>query len=394
MKSNGSCLIKLVCTYCKQEFDSNELHTTCGSCGKVLFPIYDLEKAKEFLSKDSIEKRKVFNVWRLHEIMPVHKSIYRISLGEGWTPILKLFNLGKDLGMKNLFIKDEGQNPTGTFKSRGLCAAVSKGLELGVKEFVIPSAGNAGAALSAYAAHANVTAHAFVPEDTPSFIRREIEVMNGDLICVEGLINDAGKQAKIAQEKYGYFDVSTLKEPYRVEGKKTMGLELAEQFSWTLPDVIIYPTGGGTGIVGMWKAFEELETLGLIDGQRPRMVSVQSSGCAPIVQAFKEGKKHAEAWNNSKTFAAGLRVPVAIGDYLILRSIRESNGTAVMVDDIDIKNSMLKLAKKEGIMLSPEAAATITAVEKLTESSFINLDDKVLLFGTGSGLTTPNEWRD
>jgi threonine synthase len=326
--------------------------------------------------------------------MPVNDPRYRISLGEGWTPILKLSNLGKHLGMRELYLKDEGQNPTGTFKSRGLCSAVSKGLELGVKEFVIPSAGNAGAALSAYSAHTGVNAYIFVPKDTPPFICTEIKVMNGNLILVDGLINDASNEVKVATEKYGYFDVSTLKEPYRVEGKKTMGFELAEQFNWNLPDVIIYPTGGGTGIVGMWKAFDELETLGLIDECRPRMVSVQSSGCAPIVQAFTEGKKYADLWENSNTFAAGLRIPAAIGDYLILESIRESNGTALMVDDSEIKKAMFTLAKNEGIMVSPEAAAIIPAVEKLKESSTIDPDDTVILFGTGSGLTTPDEWRD
>ncbi|MHA2075250.1 MAG: threonine synthase, partial [Candidatus Hodarchaeales archaeon] len=294
--------------------------------------------------------------------------------------------------LNNIFIKDEGQNPTGTFKCRGLCSAVSKALELGIKEFVIPSAGNAGAALSAYSAQAGVRAHIYVPQETPPLIQKEIEVMGGDLILIPGVITDAGKAAKDATNEFGYFDVSTLKEPYRVEGKKTMGFELAEQFNWTLPDIIIYPTGGGTGIVGMWKAFNELESLGLISEKRPRMVSVQSSGCAPIVKAFKKGEKHAKPWEDPKTFAAGLRIPAAIGDYLILQSIRESNGTAVMVDDDEIKNAMRTLARLEGIMMSPEAAATVIAIEKLKEDGFCDTSDEILLFGTGSGLTTPNEW--
>ncbi len=394
MKNNDSFLIKLVCSFCGKEFDSNELHNVCISCGKVLFAIYDMERAKEVLSRNSIENRKIWNIWRIKELMPVNNPHCRLTLGEGWTPILKLSNLGKKLGMREIYLKDEGKNPTGTFKCRGLCSAVSKGIELGVKEFVMSSAGNAGAALSAYSAQAGVNAHIFVPKNTPSFICKEIEVMNGNLIYVDGLINDANNEARVAIGKYGYFDVSTLKEPYRVEGKKTMGFELAEQLNWNLPDAIIYPTGGGTGIVGIWKAFDELESLGLIDEHRPRMISVQSSGCAPIVRAFTEGKKYADIWKYSNTFAAGLHIPEAIGDYLILDSIRESNGTALTVDDSEIKSAMFVLAKNEGIMVSPEAAATIAAVKKLKESRTIDPHDTIILFGTGSGFTTPDEWRD
>lgn len=324
--------------------------------------------------------------------MPVYNPLYRYTLGEGWTPVVALQNLGKVLGLRNLCLKDEGKNPTGTFKSRGLCSAVSKAIELGIKELVMPTAGNAGAALSAYAARAGVKAHVFAPRETPGIILKEIRAMGGELMLVPGVITDAGKEARNAAEKYGYFDVSTLKEPYRVEGKKTMGLELAEQLNWSLPDVIVYPTGGGTGIVGMHKAFDELEELGLIDGHRPRMVSVQSSGCAPIVRAFNEGKEQADPWENSKTIAAGLRVPAAIGDYLILRAIRESGGTAIMVDESDIKKAMYGLARTEGIMVSTEAAATVTAVKQLAESGFIGPDDRTVLFATGSGLTTPDDW--
>ncbi len=392
MKNYDSCIKKLVCTHCGKEFFANEKHGLCGSCGKVLYPIYDLEKAKETLSKKEIQKRKVYNIWRLNEIMPVNEAKYRISLGEGWTPIIKLNNMGRVFGLKNLYLKDEGQNPTGTFKSRGLCAAVAKGLELGVTDFVMPSAGNAGAALAAYTAHANAKAHVFVPKDAPEFILKEIKHMGAELTLVDGLINVAGQKAKEAGLKNNWFSVSTLKEPYRVEGKKTMGLELAEQFDWTLPDVIIYPTGGGTGIVGMWKAFEELETLGLIGNKRPKMVSVQPSGCQPIVRAFKDGEKFAKPWENAHSFAGGIRVPSAIGDYLILQSLRESKGTAIAVDDSEIKKAMYDLAKMEGIMICPEAAATIVATEKLVENGFLVPSDKIVLFGTGSGLTTPNDW--
>jgi len=381
-----------VCTYCGKEFDKNQIHDVCDSCGKVLYPQYNLEEAKEYLSKQEITFRRVHNIWRLHEIMPVNNPKYRISLGEGWTPIVKLNNFGKKINLKSLYIKDEGQNPTGTFKSRGLCAAVSKALELGINEFVMPSAGNAGAALSAYAAHAGAKAHIFVPKDTPNLIQKEISYMGGDLTLVEGLISDAGRVAKEEGDKNGWFSVSTLKEPYRVEGKKTMGLELAEQFDWKLPDVIIYPTGGGTGIVGMWKAFEEMEILGLIGSERPKMVSVQPSGCQPIVRAFKNGDEFAKPWENAHSFASGIRVPGAIGDYLILNAIRESHGTAIAVDDSEIKEAMYSFAKMEGIMVCPEAAATIAATEKLYQQDFLDSDEEVVLFITGSGLTTPNDW--
>ncbi len=381
-----------MCTYCGKEFDKNQIHDVCDSCGKVLYPQYNLEEAKEHLSKQEIRFRRVYNIWRLHEIMPVNNPKYRISLGEGWTPIVKLNNFGKKINLKSLYIKDEGQNPTGTFKSRGLCAAVSKALEFGINEFVMPSAGNAGAALSAYAAHAGAKAHIFVPKDTPNLIQKEISYMGGDLTLVEGLISDAGREAKEEGDKNGWFSVSTLKEPYRVEGKKTMGLELAEQFDWKLPDVIIYPTGGGTGIVGMWKAFEEMEVLGLIGSERPKMVSVQPSGCQPIVRAFKNGDEFAKPWENAHSFASGIRVPGAIGDYLILNAIRESHGTAIAVDDSEIKEAMYSFAKMEGIMVCPEAAATIAATEKLYQQDFLDSDEEVVLFITGSGLTTPNDW--
>ena len=388
--SQNSCLEELLCTSCSKKINPLDKPRLC-SCGKVLYPQYNLEKAKETLSKYNMDRR-AYNIWRMYEIMPVHQAQYRYTLGEGWTPLLKLESMGRELGLRNLFLKDEGQNPTGTFKSRGLCAAVSKAVELNIRDFVIPSAGNAGAALAAYAARANSTAHIFMPKDAPAFIQKEVTAMGGELILIDGLITDAGKFAREAAEKHNWFDVSTLKEPYRVEGKKTMGLELAEQFNWTLPDVIIYPTGGGTGIVGMWKAFEELETLGLTNDKKPKMISVQSCGCAPIVRAFENGEEFAKPWENAQTFAAGLRVPGAIGDYLILRAIRESSGTAIAVDDSDIKRNMFELAKKEGIMLCPEAAATVAAVVELKNSGFIDSDESIILFGTGSGLTTPDEW--
>jgi threonine synthase len=324
--------------------------------------------------------------------MPVKEKKNRITLGEGWTPLVKVANFGAKRKLSNVYIKDEGKNPTGTFKSRGLCAAVAKAIELGESEFVLPSAGNAGAALAAYASHAGKKSHVFVPRDAPELIIKEIEVMGAEIELVDGLISDAGAKAKVVGEKHGWFSMATLKEPYRVEGKKTMGLELAEHLNWELPDVIIYPTGGGTGIVGMWKAFDEMEKMGLIDNKRPKMVAVQPSGCQPMVRAFHEGTKHAQVWENAHSFAAGIRVPGAIGDYLILEALRESNGTAIAVDDKEIKDAMYIFAKLEGIMVAPEAAATVAAVTKLQEENFLENDDNIILFITGSGLTTPNDW--
>lgn len=368
--------------------DCRKIQRLC-SCGKVLFAEYDLETAKETLSSRNMNGRP-FNLWRLFEIMPVYDPRYRYTLGEGWTPLLELRNLGQQLGLK-LFLKDESQNPTGTFKSRGLCAAVSKASELGIRDFVIPTAGNAGAALAAYAAHAQAHAHIFMPEDTPEIIQKEVRAMGGRISLVPGLINDAAKEVALAAKEYGFFDVSTLKEPYRAEGKKTMGFELVEQFNWNVPDVIVYPTGGGTGIVGMWKAFSELETLGIIS-ERPRMIAVQSSGCAPIVKAFQEGKKTAKFWENAQTIATGLCVPAAIGDYLILEAIHKSQGIAVEVEDKEIMAAMESLARQEGLMLSPEAAATLTAIKKMKDSGYVDSNESIVLFGTGAGILYPDLW--
>ena len=385
-----STAFQLRCTACGDIHNIDSKHKLC-SCGKVLFADYDLEKAKETLDKSSFHRRR-YDIWRMAEIMPVFDNKYRFTLGEGWTPVVQINNLGEMLGLKNLLLKDESFNPTGSFKSRGLCAAVSRAVELGINDFVIPTAGNAGAALAAYAARTKSKAHVFMPEDAPPFIVREVKALGADVRLVEGIITDAGKVAKEEAEKEDWFDISTLQEPYRVEGKKTMGLELAEQFDWSLPEVIVYPTGGGTGIIGMWKAFEELEQLGFIDSHRPRMISVQSSTCAPIVKAFNEGKDHAEFWEDAHTIAAGLRVPAAIADYLILQTIRDSKGTAVAVDDLTIKIAMNQLAKEEGIMLSPEAAATVASLDLLIDDGDITKEEKVVIFGTGSGLTTPEEW--
>ncbi len=386
----GSFLLILECTNCSKKYDPENIHRLC-TCGKVLFSKYDLEQAKETINPKDMKKRS-FDLWRFFEIMPVRNPDFRFTLGEGWTPLIQLKNIGNTQGMSNIFLKDESQNPTGTFKSRGLCAAVSRGVELGIKDFVIPTAGNAGAALAAYAACANVAAHIFMPEDTPQLIQKEVRVIGADIKKVSGLISDAAREANKAAKENLWFDVSTLKEPYRVEGKKTMGFELVEQFDWTIPDVIIYGTGGGTGLVGMWKAFDELETIGIIGSERPRMISVQSSGCAPIVKAFNENRNKADLWESAQTIASGLRVPAAIGDYLILQTIRESKGTAITVHDKEIISAMKLFAKKEGVLLAPEAAATYSALENLNDTGLIDRDEVTVLFGTGSGLLYSELW--
>ena len=387
-----SFLEYLICTVCSKRYEVEEIHRLCTNCGKVLFAKYNLEKVRETLISAELSKRR-YNIWRMHEIMPVYDEKFRFTLGEGWTPVLNLERIGSKLDLKNLMLKDEGQNPTGTFKSRGLCAAVSKAVELGVKEFVIPTAGNAGAALSAYTSRSGTKSHVYMPKISSRLVQKEIKAMGGNLTLVDGLISDAGKLAQINGEKNDWFDVSTLKEPYRVEGKKTMGLEIAEQFNFLLPDAIIYPTGGGTGIVGMMKAWDELEEIGLLDDKRPRMISVQVDTCAPIVKAYRAGKKSAEFWENATTIASGLRVPSAIADYLILDAIYKTKGTAVSVSDEDIRKMMFYTAKTEGIMLAPEAAATISAVQQLQEEhQYFDKEESIVLFGTGSGLTTPDEW--
>jgi threonine synthase len=385
-----SQLIHLICTKCAKQYNPAEIHSLC-ECGGVLFPQYDIEIAKETIS--SITGRRT-DLWRFAELLPVYKPKYRLTLGEGNTPLINLSNIGKNYGCTSLLLKEEGLNPTGTFKSRGLCVAVSKGIELQITDFIIPTAGNAGVALAAYVARAgrNIQAYVYMPSDTPSFIQNEVRAYGGHLSLVNGLITDAGRIVKKIVEQKGFFDVSTLKEPYRVEGKKTMGIELLEQLHWEVPDVIIYPTGGGTGIVGMWKAFAELEQSGLINDKRPRMISVQSSSCAPIVKAFTEGKKSAELWENASTDALGLRVPKAIGDYLILKAIRESNGHAIAVSDDQIRNSMRDLAQQEGIFQSMEGAATLAAFIALIRDGIVHPDEQIVLFGTGSGFVYPEHW--
>ena len=383
-----SYLTHLQCSNCSKTYSAEEIHTICPACGKVLFARYDLAAAKKGFAKTDLAGRPA-NMWRWFEIMPVRDSRNVVTLGEGNTPLLPAQGLGRKLGAPNIFIKEEGLNPTGSFKARGLSAAVSKAVELGVKAIAMPSAGNAAAAVSAYGSRAGIDINVFMPIDTPELMKRECYVYGAHVYLVKGLINDAGKIVRDNSESRGWYDLSTLKEPYRAEGKKTMGLELAEQFDWELPDALIYPTGGGTGIVGMWKAFEELEALGWIGPKRPKMISVQAEGCAPIVKAFEDGSDHAELWPNANTIAAGLRVPVAIADYLILDAIRSSCGTALTVSDDEILDTIKELAQLEGLFAAPEGAAAYAGYKKLLDNGFLQPEEKVVLFNTGSGLKTP-----
>jgi threonine synthase len=375
---------KLVCARCDKSFELSELLNLCP-CGSPLLVRYDLQKAQAQFSKSSLAGR-VASLWRYHELLPLQDETNRISLGEGWTPLLDAKKLAGELGLRRLWIKDEARNPTGSFKDRGLSLAVSRAKELGVKKAAIPSAGNAGGSFAAYAARAGIEALVFMPRDTPLANQIEVAQYGAKLTLVDGLINDCGRLIAERKMTEGWFDFSTLKEPYRVEGKKTMGYEIAEQLDWHLPDVIIYPTGGGTGLIGMWKAFAELEELDWIGSARPRMVSVQAAGCAPIVKAFDENKASAEPWQNAQTIASGLRVPQAVADFLMLQAIRESAGTALSVSDAEMLAEIPRAGKAEGIFFCPEGAACVAALRRLIVSGWIKPDDDVLIFNTASGL--------
>jgi threonine synthase len=331
-------------------------------------------------------------MWRYRELLPISEERHVTSMGEGITPLLPAKRLGAKLGCERLFVKEEGLNPTGTFKSRGLSVAVSKAKELGAKTLAMASAGNAGAALAAYGARAGLEVWVFMPTDAPAMNKAECKAHGANLVLVDGLIDAAARVAREQIVEQGWFDLSTLREPYRVEGKKTMGFELAEQFSWLLPDVIIYPTGGGTGIIGMWKAFDELEALGWIGQRRPKMIAVQAAGCAPIVRAFERGSENAEPWEGAETIATGIKVPAALGDYLILRAIRESGGVAISVTDEEIIYSLTELAREEGIFACPEGAATLAGLKRLLAAGTISGSESIVLFNTGAGLIYQELW--
>ena len=352
---------------------------------------YDLQTLKKEISRDFITNSKVDGLWRYSPLLPVLDKKDRVTLGETITPLIELKHTvnysSNDNGV--VLVKDEGRLPTGSFKARGLCLAVSMAKQFKLKHLAIPTNGNAGAAMAAYATNAGIKSTVFCPDDTPEINIREIQSLGAETYLVNGLINDCGKIVGEGKEKVGWFDVSTLKEPYRIEGKKTMGLELAEQLNWELPDVIFYPTGGGTGLIGMWKAFLELKVLGWINGKLPKMVAVQANGCAPIVNAWKNGKEHAPLWENAYTKAAGIRVPIAVGDFLIIRAIRESKGFAMSVSDEEIFEARDRVASIDGCFLCPEGAATMTAYEKALSSKLISKDDKVVLFNCATGLKYP-----
>jgi threonine synthase len=381
-----SYLSHLECSGCGKQYAHREVHTFCPICQSPLLSIYDLERARLKVDRDEITRRKK-GMWRWHELLPVINEENQIFLGEGDTPLLSLPRLEKELGLSNLFVKDESSNPTGSFKARGLGAAISKAKELGVEKVIIPTAGNAGGAMAAYAARAGIKAHIFMPKDTPHANIEESRMAGAEVVLVDGLISDAAGMAGEKARAEGWFDLSTFKEPYRLEGKKVMGYELAEAFDWTLPEVIIYPTGGGTGLVGMWKAFAELEALGWLENtKRPRMVSVQAEGCAPVVKAFEKGATFCDFWINAHTVASGLRVPKSFADHLILQNIYDSQGIAIAVSDEAILESQKQLARMEGIFAAPEGAATLAALKELIKQGWVQPEERIILFNTGSGL--------
>ena len=375
----------LECSFCHREYEARRLHNVCTECGKPLLVRYDLKRIAKFLTRQSLFARRS-DIWRYRELLPVRREDNIVTLGEGWTPLLHAVSLGESLGLRELYVKDESLNPTQSFKARGMSVAVSMAKELGAKKLAAPSAGNAAGALAAYCAHARIGAYLFMPRDTPRANIIECEVAGAHVTLMDGLITDCGAEVARRKESEGWFDVSTLKEPYRVEGKKTLGYEIAEQLAWTLPDVIICPTGGGTGLVGMWKAFDELQQLGWIGEKRPRMISVQAAGCAPIVRAFEAGDRFAEEFQNAATVASGLRVPKAVGDFLILDAIRESGGTAITVTDEELIEGAKELARTEGIFAAPEGGACVPALRKLLARGEVQPEEKVVLLNTGSGI--------
>jgi threonine synthase len=370
----------LECSRCNARLDASTPQTVCTHCAGSLYVRYDLSSAAGLAIRDAIgtrkDDRRWSGMWRYHDVLP---SIAPVTLGEGWTPMLS------SRRSANVFLKEEAANPTGTFKARGLAMAITMLCHYGIRKVAVPSAGNAGGAVAAYAAAAGIEAHIFMPKDVPLANQVECIAYGAKMTLVDGLISDCARIVAERKENEGWFDISTLKEPFRVEGKKTMGYELVEQLGWEYPDAVFYPTGGGVGLIGMWKAFEEMEELGWVQGRRPKMIAIQAAGCAPVVRAFEEGETVSQMWQNASTFAAGLRVPKPYGDYIILDILRKSNGTAVALSDEAILESVKDWASNEGILLSPEGAAATAAYDHLLKTGFLNASDRVVLFNTGSG---------
>ena len=383
MPSTNTTVKDLYCSKCDQRYNIDDVHTLC-KCGGPLLVDYDYKKAGEILNPEIVRSRPS-NMWKYKEVLPVKDEANIVTLGEGGTPLLKAQKIGDDLGLENLYFKDETANPTGSFKARGLGMAVSRAKELGLERLIIPTAGNAGSAVAAYAARAGLKCMIIMPKDVPAPFLVDGAYHGAEIELVEGTIKDCGARVAEKVKSEGWFAVATLKEPYRIEGKKTMGYELAEQFEYDLPEVIIYPTGGGTGLIGMWKAFDEMEKMGWIGSKRPKMISVQAEGCAPIPKAFDEGKESAEEWPDPHTVAAGLRVPGAVGDFLMLRAIRESGGAALAVSDDELMHDTRELAAKEGIFSSPEGGASLSALRKLIRDGVVGRSDRAVAFITGSG---------
>jgi threonine synthase len=383
----GDYVSHLECSATAERFDAGRLHTV-SSAGKPLLVRYRLPQLKAVWSRESLRNRP-WNLWRYHELLPVRSAANVVSLGEVGTPIVSASRAAHAAGGGELLIKQEGALPTGSFKARGQAVAISRAKELGVRAAVIPTAGNAGAAMAAYCSCAGIEAHVFCPDDTPETIVRQAALQGASVYLVNGLLDECGKVAGALARSRGWFDMSTLKEPYRIEGKKTMGFELAEQFGWELPDVIFYPTGGGTGFIGMWKAFEELEAIGWIGVKRPRMVCVQSTGCAPLVRAWEEGVDHARRWDDVRTYASGFKAPASIGDFLVTRIIRASAGFGITVSDDEIVAAQQAMGKSDGILLCPEGAGCYAAWHKAIADGRVRRDERALIFDTATGLKYP-----
>jgi threonine synthase len=379
-----STITNLECSVCGKHYEAGRIHNLC-TCGGPLLVRYDLVAARQSWNREALANAPK-TMWRYAPVLPPRAEGSIVSLGEGMTPLIRTKRLGERCGAHDLWVKDEGVNPTGSFKARGLSCAVSMCVELGIRKVAIPSAGNAAGAMAAYAAAAGIEAHIFMPRDVPQANYIECKAYGAQVTLVDGLISDCGKIVAARKDAAGWFDVSTLKEPYRIEGKKTMGYEVAEQMGWESPDALFYPAGGGVGMIGMWKAFEEMEALGWIGPKRPKMIAVQSAGCAPLVKAFERGESKSEFWNHAHTVASGLRVPKPLGDFLVLEAVRKSGGTAIAVSDQDMLDAGIVLAKEEGIFAAPEGGACVAALQKLLASGFLKAEERMVIYNTGAGL--------